>query len=61
MANGERFSDSRIRYFLGDVRDRERLARAFKDVNYIAATAAKIVPRAEYDPFEYVKTSMVVQ
>ena len=50
------FSDSRIRYFLGDVRDRERLARAFKDVDYVVhAAALKIVPRAEYDPFEYVK------
>ena len=54
------FSDNRIRYFLGDVRDRERLARAFTDVDYVVhAAALKIVPRAEYDPFEYVKTNIM--
>lgn len=54
------FSDNRIRYFLGDVRDRERLARAFKDVDYVVhAAALKIVTSAEYDPFEYVKTNII--
>lgn len=49
-----------IRFFIGDVRDKERLNRAFKSVDYIVhAAATKIVPTAERDPFECVKTNIM--
>lgn len=49
-----------IRYFIGDVRDRDRLDRAFQGVDYIIHTAAlKHVPAAEYNPFEAVKTNII--
>lgn len=49
-----------IRYFLGDVRDKERLHRAFHGVDYIIhAAALKQVPAAEYNPFEAVKTNII--
>ena len=52
-------SDPRIRPFIGDVRDRERLFRAFRGVDYVVhAAATKIVPVAEYNPFECVKTNV---
>src|SRR5262249_43827775 len=52
--------DDRVRFFIGDVRDRERLARALDGVDYVVhAAALKIVPTAEYDPFEYVKTNIM--
>ena len=48
-----------IRFFIGDVRDRERLTRAFKGVDYIIhAAAMKHVPIAEYNPDECVKTNI---
>lgn len=51
--------DSRVRFFIGDVRDRERLYRALDDVDYVVhAAATKIVPTAEYNPFECVKTNV---
>lgn len=51
--------DSRIRFFIGDVRDRARLSRALDGIDYIVhAAALKIVPSAEYNPFEYVKTNV---
>ena len=54
------FPDSRIRFFLGDVRDKERLSRALFGVDYVVhAAALKIVPSAEYDPFESVKTNII--
>lgn len=57
------FSDKKypcIRYFIGDVRDKERLHRAFHGVDYIIHTAAlKQVPAAEYNPFEAVKTNIL--
>ena len=44
---------------IGDVRDRTRLSRAFKNVNYIIhAAATKIVPKAESDPIECIKTNI---
>ncbi|MBF0300020.1 MAG: UDP-N-acetylglucosamine 4,6-dehydratase (inverting) [Oligoflexia bacterium] len=53
------FTDSRIRFFIGDVRDKSRLKRACDGVDYIVhAAALKIVPIAEYNPFEYVKTNI---
>ena len=52
--------DDRVRFFIGDVRDRERLARALDDVQYVVhAAALKIVPTAEYNPFESVKTNIL--
>lgn len=49
-----------IRYFLGDVRDTERLSRAFNGVDYVIhAAALKQVPAAEYNPFEAVKTNII--
>ena len=52
-------SDERIRFFLGDVRDRERLYRAMDGVDFVVhAAATKIVPTAEYNPFECVKTNV---
>lgn len=49
-----------MRYFIGDVRDKERLYRAFHGVDYIIhAAALKQVPTAEYNPFEAVKTNII--
>ena len=49
-----------MRYFIGDVRDKERLHRAFHDVDYVIhAAALKQVPAAEYNPFEAVKTNVI--
>jgi len=57
------FSDQKyecMRYFIGDVRDKERLSRAFQDVDYVIhAAALKQVPAAEYNPFEAVKTNIL--
>ena len=51
--------DPRVRFFIGDVRDRERLYRALDGVDYVVhAAATKIVPIAEYNPFECVKTNI---
>lgn len=49
-----------IRYFLGDIRDRERLSRAFEGVDYVVhAAALKQVPALEYNPMEAVKTNIL--
>jgi UDP-N-acetylglucosamine 4,6-dehydratase len=49
-----------MRYFIGDVRDKERLYRAFQGVDYVIhAAALKQVPAAEYNPFEAVKTNVL--
>ena len=49
----------RIRFFIGDVRDRERLYRALDGIDYVVhAAATKIVPTAEYNPFECIKTNI---
>ena len=53
-------NDSRVRFMIGDVRDRERLYRALDGIDYVVhAAATKIVPTAEYDPFECVKTNVL--
>jgi UDP-N-acetylglucosamine 4,6-dehydratase/5-epimerase len=52
--------DPRLRFFLGDVREPERLRRAFHDVDVVIhAAALKQVPAAEYNPFEFVKTNVL--
>jgi UDP-N-acetylglucosamine 4,6-dehydratase/5-epimerase len=51
--------DLRVRFLIGDVRDKDRLYRALDGVDYVVhAAATKIVPTAEYDPFECVKTNV---
>jgi len=53
-------NDERVRFFIGDVRDKDRLARALNGIDYVVhAAATKIVPTAEYNPFECVKTNVV--
>jgi len=53
-------NDSRLRFFIGDVRDKDRLLRALDGVDYLVhAAATKIVPIAEYNPFECVKTNIL--
>ena len=52
--------EDRIRFFIGDVRDQRRLHRALDGVDYVIhAAATKIVPTAEYNPFECVKTNVI--
>jgi UDP-N-acetylglucosamine 4,6-dehydratase len=56
----QQIDDRRIRFFLGDVRDLERLKRACRDVQVIVhAAALKQVPAAEYNPFECIKTNVL--
>jgi FlaA1/EpsC-like NDP-sugar epimerase len=51
---------SRFRFFLGDIRDEARLLTAFQDVDIILhAAALKQVPKAEYDPFEFIQTNVL--
>ncbi|MBZ0097194.1 MAG: UDP-N-acetylglucosamine 4,6-dehydratase (inverting) [Sulfuricella sp.] len=53
-------NDERVRFFIGDVRDKDRLARALNGIDYVVhAAATKIVPTAEYNPFECVKTNVI--
>jgi UDP-N-acetylglucosamine 4,6-dehydratase len=56
----QKFNDKCIRYFLGDVRDKDRLQRAFHGVDVVIhAAALKQVPAGEYNPFEVVKTNVI--
>jgi len=51
--------DSRVQFIIGDVRDKDRLTRALDGIDYVVhAAATKIVPTAEYNPFECVKTNV---
>ncbi|MEA2088653.1 MAG: polysaccharide biosynthesis protein, partial [Patescibacteria group bacterium] len=53
-------NDERLRFFIGDVRDLQRLQRAFNNVDIIIhAAALKQVPALEYNPFEAVKTNIL--
>ena len=53
-------NDNRVRFFIGDVRDKDRLARALNGIDFVVhAAATKIVPTAEYNPFECVKTNII--
>jgi len=52
-------NDPRVRFFIGDVRDKDRLYRALDDIDYVVhAAATKIVSSSEYNPFECVKTNI---
>ena len=52
-------NDSRVKFVIGDVRDKERLSRCLDGVDYVVhAAATKIVPTAEYNPFECIKTNI---
>ena len=54
-----KLNDKRLRFFIGDVRDKERLSRAMEDINIVIhAAALKQVPVAEYNPFEAVQTNV---
>ena len=59
----KKFSEKKhkcLRYFLGDIRDKDRLSNALNGVDYVIhAAALKQVPRAEYNPFEYIKTNII--
>ena len=55
----QEFNDKCMRYFIGDIRDKERLKKAFKDVDFVIhAAALKHVPIAEYNPMECIKTNI---
>ena len=56
----KKYKDDYFRFFIRDVRDKERMQMAFDGVDYVVhAAATKIVPTAEYDPFECVKTNVL--
>jgi UDP-N-acetylglucosamine 4,6-dehydratase len=51
--------DERVRFFIGDIRDKDRLMRALDGIDFVVhAAATKIVPTAEYNPFECIKTNI---
>ena len=53
-------NNKNLRFFIGDVRDKDRLYRALANVDFaVHAAATKIVPTAEYNPFECVKTNVL--
>jgi len=57
---GMKFTDPRLRFFIGDVRDKDRLQRALEGVDtVIHAAALKQVPAAEYNPMEFIKTNVL--
>ena len=61
MSNMPEFKDNpRLRFFVGDVRDKDRLSRAFDGIDVVIhAAALKQVPSCEYNPFEAVKTNII--
>ena len=55
-----KFEDNRLRFFVGDVRDTDRLYSALEDVDIVFhAAALKHVPKIEYNPFESIKTNVI--
>ena len=55
-----KFEDNRLRFFVGDVRDTDRLYSALEDVDVVFhAAALKHVPKIEYNPFESIKTNVI--
>lgn len=60
MAKNLKYKCNNVRFFIGDVRDKERLKRAFSGVDFLVhAAALKQVPTAEYNPIEFVKTNTI--
>ena len=56
----EKFDDERLRFLIGDIRDKERLEKSFEDIDIVIHTAAlKHVPIIEYNPFEAIKTNVM--
>jgi UDP-N-acetylglucosamine 4,6-dehydratase/5-epimerase len=54
------FDNEKVRFFIGDIRDKDRLYRALDGIDYVVhAAATKIVPTAEYNPFECIKTNII--
>jgi len=52
--------NNNLRFFLGDIRDNDRLSYAFRDLNFVVhAAALKQVPAAEYNPIEFIKTNVL--
>lgn len=59
MQSDPDFQDKSVRFFLGDVRDKDRLCVAMREVDYVIhAAALKQVPAAEYNPHEFIKTNV---
>ena len=59
-SNKKDIDNNRIRLFIGDVRDSDRLKMAMKNINYVVhAAALKQVPAAEYNPMECIKTNIL--
>ena len=55
-----KFQDERLRFFIGDVRDYQRLEMALEDIDIVFhAAALKHVPKIEYNPFESIKTNVM--
>ena len=61
MSCDRTFSDNQtLRYFLGDIRDKDRVQRALEGIDFVVhAAALKQVPAAEYNPFEFIKTNVI--
>jgi len=56
----EKFNDNRLRFLIGDIRDKERLVKSFEDIDIVIHSAAlKHVPVIEYNPFEAIKTNVI--
>ena len=59
MQKDQDFTQGQVRFFLGDVRDKDRLCLAMRGVDYVVhAAALKQVPAAEYNPHEFIKTNV---
>ena len=60
MSNEKNYMNPKIRFFLGDVRDKDRLKRAFDEIDIVIhAAALKQVPTAEYNPTEFINTNVI--
>ena len=60
MSNQKVFQHPKLRMFIGDIRDKDRLKRAIEGIEIVVhAAALKQVPTAEYNPFEFIKTNII--